>query len=84
LVGVGVVLMVGVGVIVEVLVVVAVVVTVGVWLGVADIVGRSGVELVVGVRVTKTTGVHDDTRVGVMEVCPGLPGAKSTATNPAQ
>jgi len=71
-------------VIVGVLVVVAVTVTVGVWLGVEELVGRNGVELVVGVRVAKTTGVHDETKVGVMEVCPGLPGARSTATNPAQ
>jgi hypothetical protein len=66
------------------LVVVAVIVTVGVWLGVAEIVGRSGVELVVGVRVAKTTGVQDETRVGVVEACPGLPGDRSTATKPAQ
>jgi len=71
-------------VIVGVLVVVAVTVMVGVWLGVAELVGTDGVKLVVGVRVAKTTGVQDDTSVGVMEACPGLPGARSTATNPAQ
>lgn len=70
--------------IVGVLVVVAVVVTVGVWLGVVELVGRNGVELVVGVRVAKTTGVQEETRVGVMDVRPSLPGARSTATNPAQ
>lgn len=47
-------------------------------------VGRGGVKLVVGVRVAKTTGVQDETRVGVMVACPGLIGARSTATNPAQ
>jgi hypothetical protein len=71
-------------VIVGVLVVVAVIVLVGVWLGVTEPVGTSGVKLVVSVWVAKTTGVQEDTRVGVVEVCPGLPGASSTATNPAQ
>jgi hypothetical protein len=65
--GVGVVVIVGVRVIVGVLVGVAVIVMVGVWLGVADAMGGSGVNVVVGVWVTNTTGVQDGIRVGVPE-----------------
>lgn len=61
--------MVGVGVIV------AVVVLVGVVLGVA---------VNMAVCVADAKGVGDEVAVGVGDVCPPLPGARSTATNPAQ
>jgi hypothetical protein len=84
LLGVGVVLIVGVWVMVGVLVVVPVEVRVGVWLGVKEPVGDSMVKVIVDVWVAKTTAVQDEVRVGVMDACPILPGARSTATSPAQ
>jgi hypothetical protein len=71
-------------VIVGVLLVVAVAVKVGVWLGVADSIDGSGVNDAVGVWVANTTGVKDGSGVEVPEGWPGPPGARSTATNPAQ
>jgi hypothetical protein len=81
---VGVVLVVGVGVMVGVLVIVGVSVVVGVWLGVREPVGDSGVNVVVCVRVAKTTAVQEEARVGVSKACLIRLGARSTATSPAQ
>ena len=70
--------------IVGVLVVVAVAVKVGVWLGVADSIDGSGVNVGVGVWVTNITGVKDGNGVELPEGWPGPLGARSTATNPVQ
>ena len=58
-------------------------VIVGVWLGVTEPVGGGCVKVMVSVCVPKTTGVHDDVRVGGTDVCPDF-GARSDATSPAQ
>jgi len=65
-------------------VVVGVAVVVGVWLGVLELVGMPCVKVYVGVWVAKTTGVQEAATVGVLEVRSPLPGARSTATSPAQ
>lgn len=83
LLGVGVVLIVGVGVIVGVSVVVGVRVTLGVRLGVVEPVASSAVRLTNRVCVANTTGVDEAMEVAVVG-CPGLPGASSIATIPAQ
>jgi hypothetical protein len=84
LLGVGVVLVVGVCVMVGVGVIVPVAVTVGVWLGVAELVGIPCVEVLVDVNVANTTGVQEALRAGVWVMASLLPGARSTATKPAQ
>jgi hypothetical protein len=55
-------------VIVGVVLGVAVIVMVGVWLGVTELVGGSGVNEDVGVWVANTTGVQDATRLGVLDI----------------